>query len=75
MATRSATRSRSDVMWVEKSTVRLPGSARSMIICKNCRRAKGSRLAAGSSRISSSGSWPNASTMASRLELADRERV
>ena len=40
MATRSATRSRSEVMCVEKRTVRRPGSARSMIICKNCRRAK-----------------------------------
>ena len=29
-------------MCVEKSTVRLPGSANSMIICKNCRRASGS---------------------------------
>ena len=42
---------------------------------RNSRRAEGSRLATGSSRISSSGSWPEGQDDAEGLELADRERA
>ena len=65
IATRSATRSRSEVMCVEKITLRRPPAAMSSTTFKNSRRAAGSRLATGSSSTSSSGSCPRASTRAS----------
>ncbi len=59
MPTRSATRSTSDSVWLERNTVR-PSAATSRIIVWNSRCISGSRPALGSSMISTSGRFMNA---------------
>ena len=56
----SASRSRSEVMWVEKKTPRPPRSMYSLKVSSSCLRMSGSRPLVGSSMMSSSARWESA---------------
>ena len=64
IATRSAARSTSERMWLEKITVRPSSAASDSTASRNSRRTTASRFDAGSSRISSSGRGQIASSSA-----------
>ena len=68
MPTRSATRSTSDRLWLERKTVRPSARTSRMMACSSCCMS-GSRPLLGSSRMSSSGSLMKAAMSATFWRL------